>query len=295
MRINVEFMNAGRSAYSRPPVARPKDSGLFWWTIIITLLLGAAIASWFFSIYVFAYPEKPFNYRVLGRLKKIPDLTDFEIASAPPGAFLGPKAAFQKFDPLSDAQLKAKSELFRRAYITNYKDSDEKAIYLKGDFKIYQVRPLTEADVFPRGLVVRAQAVEKVDDKPLEYPNTIIEFVFPTEQPASASFNVGDILAIDQKSVFAKSGDGGAEMHRSFASVLNIQRLPDQKLLFTVVPLLYGTYDIDPGKELRITLAPPKKLNMDGRWPLTDEAVGLTGALLSPVPASVADLTTPTQ
>ena len=285
MRFNVEFMNGGRSSYSRPVAAKPKDTGLFWWTIIITLLLGAAIATWFFSIYIFAYPEKPFNYRFLGRLHKLADLTKFEVNSVPAGTFLGPKAAFQKFDSLTDGQLKAKSELFRRSYIVNYKDVDDKPIYLKGDFKIYQVRPLGETDVFTTGIVIRAQAIEKVDDKPLEYPNTVLEFVFPTNGKAQPAFNVGDILTIDQKSVFTNPG-APANDARSYASVLNIQRLPDQKLLFTVVPLLYGTYFIDREKDLRLTLEPPAKLNMDGRWPLTDEAVGQS---VPAAPASVAE------
>ncbi|MBP7948249.1 MAG: hypothetical protein KA004_01245 [Verrucomicrobiales bacterium] len=270
-------MSAGRFSHSRTVAPKVKDSGLFWWAVIITLLLGAAIASWFFSIYLFAYPEKPFNYRFLNRLHKLETITKFKLNDVPAGNFYSPKAAFQEFSRLTDDQLAKMSERLRRAYITNYKGADDKPVYLRGDFKIYQVRPLTEADVFQSGLVVRAQAFEKLEKSVEVFPNTLIEFVLPTSGPAQAAFNVNDVLTIDQKSIFAAADDAaGAGSRRSYASVLNIQKLPGEKLLFTTVPLLYGTYEINREQGARITLEPPAKLNMDGRWPLTDEAVGTT-------------------
>lgn len=281
-------MSAGRSSYSRSAVvSKPADTGLFWWTIIITLLLGAAIASWFFSIYIFAYPEKPFNYRLLNRLHKLETIKKFELNDVPNGKTYGPKAAFQEFNRLTDAQLKAKGELLRRAYITNYKDIEDKPIYIRGDFKIYQVRPLDPTDVFQSGIVVRAQAIEKVEGAPLEYPNTLVEFVFPTDGPAQAAFNVNDVLTIDQKSVFAKEGDKSSDGRRFYASLLNLERLPQDKLLFTLVPLTYGSCEINGDKEARLTMVPPTKLNMDGHWPITDEAVG---GMPAATPTTVADI-----
>ncbi len=281
MASKVNYLSAGRSSYSRSGVAAkpPADTGLFWWTIIITLLLGAAIASWFFSIYVFSYPEKPYNYKLLNRMQKLDKLKKFEPNDVPNGKTYGAKAAFQEFDVLSDAQLKVKSGLLRRSYLTNYKAIEDKPVYMKGDYKIYQVRPLDESDVFQSGLVVRAQAIERVENAPQEFPNTLIEFIFPTAGPAQAAFNVNDVLTIDQRSVFAKEGDKNADGGRHFyASVLNMERLPQNKLLFTLVPLVYPTCAINGDLNSQITMAPPAKLNMDGRWPLTDEAAGVIAA-----------------
>lgn len=284
MSFNVEFMSAGRSAHSRGATQKPAEAGLFWWTIIITLLLGAAIASWFFSIYIFAYPEKPFNYKLLSRLHKLEPLKKFERNEVPSGKIYGPKGAFQEFDRLTDKQLLDKSNILRRSYVTNYRSIEDRPVYLKGDFKIYQVRPLIATDVFTSGLVVRAQSIEEVESAPLEYPNTLIEFVFPTTGPALAAFSVGDILTIDQRSVVAKSSDKKGDGRRFYASALNIARLPQNKLLFTLVPLLYPNCEINGDQDANIAMAVPAKLNMDGRWPITDEAAGV----VSPA-ASVAD------
>jgi hypothetical protein len=286
MALNVEFLNAGRSSYSsRGATAKPADTGLFWWTIIITLLLGAAIASWFFSIYVFNYPEVPFNYKLLNRLHKIEPLKKFERNDVPNGVVYGAKAAFQKFDVLTDKQLEEKSSLLRRSYLTNYRAIEDKPIYIKGDYKIYQVRPLTAVDVFPSGIVVRAQAIEPVEGAPMEFPNTIVEFVFPTNGPALAAFNVGDVLTIDQRSIYAKDGDKKTDARKFFASVINMERLPQHKLLLTLVPLLYGNCEINGDPDSKLTMDPPAKLNLEGKWPITEEATGSMGT----PPTSVAN------
>src|SRR6187401_3251752 len=55
-----------------------RGNGLFWWTILITLLIGVATFCWFFSIMVFKYPEKPFNYRLLTKLEKLEPIAKFD-------------------------------------------------------------------------------------------------------------------------------------------------------------------------------------------------------------------------
>jgi hypothetical protein len=279
MALNVEFLNAGRSAYSsRGATGKPADTGLFWWTIIITLLLGLAIASWFFSIYVFTYPEVPFNYKLLNRLHKLDPLKKFENKEVPTGKIYGPKAAFQEFDRLTDKQLQEKSKLLRRSYLTNYRAIEDKPIYMRGDYKIYQVRPLTSEDVFPSGLIVRAQAIEAVEGVPMEFPNTIIEFVFPTNGPAMAAFNVGDVLTIDQRSIYSKEApDKKADGRKFFASMVNLERLPQHKLIFTLVPLVYGACEVNGDRDSRLSMEPPAKLNLEGHWPITEEAAGALG------------------
>jgi hypothetical protein len=276
MRLRVEFVNSGRPSPGRNNLlAKEQDKGLFWWAIVNTLLLGGAIASWFFSIYLFSYPERAFNYNLLSRLNKVDPLTRWQVSSVPSGKPFQPRAAFQEFERLSDEQLATKSALMKRSYITNYKSLEERPMYLSGKFKIYQVRPLDASDVFQNGLVVRAQAIENVDGVDTEFPNTLVEFIFPTDGPAQAAFNVNDVLAIDL-----------AKPKRSYASILNVERLPGKKLLFTVVPLLYGTYDLNKEEGVQLTLAPPKSLNMAGNWPLTEEGIGVTALAPAVAPTS---------
>jgi hypothetical protein len=270
MRLHVEFMQSGRSSSpARATTDRQGDKSLFWWIIIITLLLGAAIASWFMSIFIFSYPERPWNYNFLRQVNKVEKLKHWKVLagsedSVPSGKFLGPREVFQEFDRLSDEKLQAKSALLKRSYITNYSSQDERPTYVKGKFRIYHVRPLTTADIFTQGLVVRAQALDIVESREEEFPNTIIEFVFPTDGPAQAAFSVNDVLAIDTTS----------KDRRSYASIINIERVAEQKLLFTVVPLVYGTYNVNKDENLQLALSPPAILNMNGKWPITEETVG---------------------
>lgn len=284
MPLNLELMSATRGSYSRSAAQKPADSGLFWWTIAITLLLGLAISTWFVSIYVFHYPEKPFNYKLLGRLSKLEQIKKFDTRDVPTGKTYGPKAAFHEFDRLNSKQLQEKSESLRRSYITNYKQIEDKPVYLRGDYRIYQVRPLDPTDVFQSGIVVRAQAIEDVEGTPLEFPNTLIEFVFPTKGPAQAAFNVNDVLTIDQNSLLSKTSGKKTSSRRFYASLINIERLQQNKLLFTLVPLLYGSCEINGDPDSKLTMEPPVKLNMDGRWPITEEAAGVI-----PSPSSVAN------
>ena len=72
----------------------------------------------------------------------------------------------------------------------------------------------------------------------------------------------GDDLALDRKS--------------TFASVVNVAHVSEDDLCFTVVPLVYGSYEIDGSG--RIDLSPPRKLNLGGRWPITDEVPAAGGA-----------------
>jgi hypothetical protein len=237
--------------------------------ILITILLGLVVASWFGSIYLFSYPERPFNYNLLQRMKKVEKLQAWNAGNAPKGKFYSPRGIFQDFDRLSDDNLATKSNLLKRIYLTNYKNLDERPVYLQGRFRVYQVRPLVETDVFPSGLVVRAQAIEQQEGRDVEFPNTIMEMVFPTNGPAQAAFEINDILSLD--------ATGDRKNYRSYASVVHMQRLPEQKMIFTTVPLLYGTYEFNKDQGLALSLSPPTMLNMNGRWPLTDEGIGVQG------------------
>jgi hypothetical protein len=225
-----------------------RDRSLFWWTVAITILLGLATFSWFFSIYVFSHPEKPLNYQILTRFDKLLPPRDFSPLEVPGGQFLEPKAGYAKFYAMPDHLLAESNSLFKRHYITNY--ADETPLYLRGLFRVYQVRGLTGDDVFPQGLVVRARA--------RDYPNVVIEYVFPTPdgtEPNPDLLAAGDDLALDRSS--------------TFASVIHIARLPQDQLCFTLVPLVYGSYEIDGAG--KIDLSPPDKLNLSGRLPITDE------------------------
>lgn len=265
MAPRVEFMHAPRGGWSRAAtVVKRTDSGLFWWAIAITFLIGLATFSWFFCIYVFTHPEKPFNYGLLNRFHKLDPLKVFSEKDIPGGKTLAHKDMYQKFYSFSDDNLKQQNSDLHRAYITNYRD--ERPIYVRGNFKVVHSRPLTKSDVFTCGTIARAVALVE-DDR--EYRNVVIEYILPSKTPPTDQFLPGDILKLD-------TADQAGRLRR-YASLLNVQRQHDDELVFTIVPLAYGEH-ANPQAGFSITGEPPDLLNMEGRWPITDDALGSPSA-----------------
>ena len=79
----------------------------------------------------------------------------------------------------------------------------------------------------------------------------------------------GDLLDIDSR----------RSKKRLHGAVINIHRLNEDVLVFTVVPLMYGEHLIDPVKGKILTATPPAQLNMSGPLPITDDSFG-TGSRL---------------
>lgn len=274
MRPHVEFMNAPRGSLSRAAQAvKRADGGMFWWTIGISLLMGMATFSWIFSIYVFTHPEKPFNYSFLEKVHRLEPIVQFTEKNAPPGKTYSPKDLYQKFYSLSDSNLRDNNSILRRNYITNYKTKADRPFYVSGRFRIVHARPLNQNDLFQSGMVARAVSINE-DDR--EYRNVIVEYVLPTEAAVrpDVEFNAGDILDIDSR----------RRKRRLYSSVINVERLSEDVLVFTVIPLLYGEHTVDSAKNLTLTAAPPARLNLKGLLPITSSNSGSPSTVFGTAP-----------
>ena len=252
--MQIQFLNDGseyRSYGGGNFSKKQQSSGLFWWTILITLLMGAATFCWFFSIVLFAQPEKPFHYRLLAKVKKLEPLRKFSPLSVPQGKFLGPREVLANYYSHTAEFLSLENDLLKRAFIKNYRDQTPR--YVKGEFTVIAGRELTESDVFSQGWVVRARAneIEDVD----------IEIVFPGVEQAPVGYVTGDKISLDQTS--------------TFASTVHVQKLPSDRLCVTVLPLAYQGFEIANVGKLKMDA--PKVLNMDAPWPIArdlDEVQG---------------------
>lgn len=275
-------MNAPRGSLSRAAqTVKKADGGMFWWTIGISLLVGLATFSWIFSIYVFTHPEKPFNYSFLEKVHRLEPILQFTEKNAPPGKTYAPKDLYQKFYSLSDSNLKDNNSILRRNYITNYKTKADRPFYVSGRFRIVHARPLNKDDLFQNGMVARAVAINE-DDR--EYRNVIVEYVLPTEAELrpDVEFNAGDILDIDSR----------RRKRRLYSSVINVERLNEDVLVFTVIPLLYGEHTVDSTKNLTLTAAPPARLNLKAFLPITSSNF-LSSTASVPAPATGMDAGVP--
>ncbi len=235
----TEYRSFGGGSFSR----NNSSSGLFWWTILITLLMGAAIFCWFFCIVVFSHPERPFHYRLLTRLNKLEPIREFSKLSVPQGKFLSAREALAAYFSLTPVHLSVENDILKRSYIRNYKETEREPQYLKGEFSVIGSRPLTDGDVFTSGWVVRARSndIEDVD----------IELILPGARPGAARYAAGDKIVLDQKS--------------TFASTVHVQKLAEDRLCITVVPIAYQGFAVPSGP---IAMEAPQSLNMDALWPI---------------------------
>jgi hypothetical protein len=252
--MQIRFLSDGNEfrSYGGGSFSKKKDSGgIFWWSILITLLMGFATFCWFFSIMVFAHPEKPFNYRVLARFDKLDPLRKFTTYTVPQGKFLPPRDLLTEFYAFTSDQLAVKNDMLKRSYIRNYKQ--EQPMYVKGSYEVINARPLSSSDVIAEGWVVRARStdIEDVD----------IEIVLPGNKANVDPYQVGDTIVLDQKN--------------TFTAALHVQKFDQERVCVTLMPLAYQGFDAKDGKPLE--MKPPEMLNMEAYWPLTrDPASGST-------------------
>lgn len=230
----------------------PRKDNLFAWTIAILLLAGFAIACWIFSFYVFGHPEEAFSYKILTKLKKLDPPKRFEITAAPRGEFLGPQELWDRYNRMTDRELKRTSEVLMRNYLRNYKLTQELVPYVVGSFMILDSNELRDDNLFTSGVAVIAQAKSM--------PYVLLEQAFTTDRknvPAMHRMLLSgvdfDIRKIDE-----------------LAALVNVKRLGDGRLLFTTVPILYGGYapTDTPGT---FSLEPPTRLNMAAGLPIATE------------------------
>lgn len=243
--MQVRFLSDGSEyrTYGGGSLSQKKEGGgIFWWAILITLLMGAATFCWFFSIMVFSHPEKPFNYKVLAKFKKLTPLRPYTIYTAPPGKSFGPRDLMSEFYSYNHEQLGVRNDMLKRAYLKNYQH--EQPLYLLGSFRVLNVRPLSATDVFTKGWIVRARSSELED--------VDLELVLPGLEKTDAPFATGDTFNLQK---------------RSYASALHVQRMEEDRMCVTVVPLAYQA--VAKAGEETMALTPPDSLNMEAYWPIT--------------------------
>jgi len=277
--MRIQFLNDGSEfrTYGGGSFSKAKSTGgLFWWTLLIFLLLALATVSWFFSIWVFAHPEKPFSYNLLNRLEKLEPIRRWSLRTVPNGQILTSNKLLEDYFYFSPEQLRVANDMMKRNYIKNFKDHSP--VYVAGAFHVLAARPLSKNDVFTQGWVVvaRSNEIEDVD----------VELLLPGLVSDAAPYKEGDPLLIEKK--------------KTFASVVHVQRLDSERIQATLVSLLYQSA---PGKEAGVpatgdavaTLAPPERLNMEAAWPVSrDLKIAAPAAMdLKATQREVATRTTP--
>jgi len=277
--MRVQFLNDGSEfrTYGGGSFSKTKGTGgLFWWTLAIFLLLALATTSWFFSIWVFAHPEKPFSYKLLSRLEKLEPLRKWSVHTVPNGPILTSNKLLEQYFYYSSEQMRVANDELKRAYIKNFKEHSPE--YLIGKFNVLATRPLGTGDVFTKGWVVVARSTDLED--------VDVELVLPGLESETPPYKEGDALLIEKK--------------KTFASVVHVQRLEGERIQATLVSLLYANAPYKEGDEVPavidednqvVTLAPPAKLNMEALWPVSHD-LKISGPTVAETPAKPREVAT---
>lgn len=243
--MHVRFLSDGSEyrSYGGGSISQKKEGGgIFWWAVLITLLMGLATFCWFFSIMVFSQPEKPFNYKILAKFHKLTPLRPYSLYTAPAGRGLGAREILTEFYPYNSNQLALKNDLLKRSFLKNYQH--EQPMYLLGSYKVLEARKLSQSDVFEKGWLLRARSVD-LEDVDMEY-------IMPGLESEEAPCAVGDVIKLEK---------------RTYASVLHFEKLSEESVCASVVPLAYQTAVFANGKAHKLT--PPEVLNIEAGWPLS--------------------------
>ncbi|MDB6155848.1 MAG: hypothetical protein JWL90_4301 [Chthoniobacteraceae bacterium] len=230
-----------------PPKGR---DNLFIWTVFILLLIGLAFACWLGSFYIFGHPEQPRAYRILKKLHKIEKPERFKVTAAPPGEFISAQKLFDKYGKSTRLELERENAELLRNYITNYREPSKLVPYIRGKFNILDSYELKKTDIFPSGVVALAQAAD--------FPQMLIEHVYPAA--------LKDVPL--QKKMLQTGLDMSVERTIDLSAIIHVERVYNGRLLFTVVPLLYGTYALKGGQGT-FGLEPPEDINIEAGVPIT--------------------------
>ena len=228
---------------------RAGGNHIFLWTVFILLLTGFCLATWIGTFTVFGHPERPFSYRILRRIKKLDPPQRYKLNAAPQGEFLTAEKAYARYAAMSDFDLRTLNVQLTRDYIRNFQQTTATVPYLTGRFSVMQSFPLQPKDLFPSGAAALAVS--------LDNPQFLVEQIYPADAETGT--------------VIANSLVPGVELEHKrtydLSAVTRVTRLPDGRILATVVPLTYGSFTLKTS-ELSFSLEPPNELNLAAGWPV---------------------------
>lgn len=240
------------SIAKRPATFSFFSNSLFAWTIFILLLIGIAITSWLGSFYIFGHPEEPTSYRILTKLKKIEAPKRYELTEAPRGEFVTANQLLERYGKLTPRELdKLNAELLRN-YIRNFNQTKSPLAYVIGNFNILDSFELKDSDFFPTGVVALAQSSDN--------PQVLLEHVFTADPKTIPTLHRTLLTGLDID----------LKRRQDLSAVIHIAKLPDGRLKFTAVPLLYGSYASTQGPG-SFTLEPPASVNPESGLPIVRE------------------------
>ena len=256
----------------------PRRPSFFWWTLINILALAFAILSWTGCYFLFKFPDRPWNYSVLKKLDKLPELTFLESRNLPKVTTLPPEQIYKLIYERKDTEessvtlpkfLSAETQQtlnlqLKRNYITNFKEP-KNLNYVRGKWRILSIRELTKNDFISQGYALLAQALSIPADQehstnPEYLPVPVqLEIILPTAEGVEIPPNT----EITTDNVFTLT-----RLPHAIA-ILHIARdgSPDEPITrISTIPLLDKPFPLTDESSIPLTL--PRHINPKGLFPL---------------------------
>ncbi len=253
----------------------PRRPNYFWWTLINLLAIAFAVLSWTGCYFIFNFPEKPWNYSILEKLGRLPEITFFEGSNLPKATTLPPKQLYgmiyqrrndnegtpQLLDPTT---LKTLNLQLKRNYVTNFKKPIN-LNYVRGTWRILSVRELEADDFVTSGFAILAQALaipseqeNSTNPELLPFP-VELEIILPTA-PDTRIPNNTEITAENSFEI-DRSRNGLIIIHVARGGTADepISRL-------TTIPLLNKPFTLT--KDANIKLTVPTRVNLKASFPI---------------------------
>lgn len=229
----------------------------FWWAVVILLAACFAAVSWAGLLYVYRFPEKAENYEFLEKLNQLPKPEEISRSDAPEGIeTLSAISLHSKFLALPDASREQLNLELRRRFIAGLVEQDL-IYYVKGSYKVLEVRDLTEDDFVSGGFAVKLQASIQVDEyrPPSPYP-LYLELILPNAKAAQKIFYpVGEILELNRVPNYV------ALLHGMTQTLAN-----ERIAVVTAMPIVKTSQRTAEGSAIRVSL--PMKYQLSGSLPL---------------------------
>lgn len=255
----------------------PRRSSYFWWTLINFLALAFAVLSWTGCYFLFNFPERPWNYSVLKKFDRLPELSFIEnedlpkVTTLPPDKLYGmiykrqPTVAGLDSLPefLNPQTLQTLNIQLKRNYLTNFKDA-KNLNYVRGTWRILSVRALTKEDFIQQGFVVLAQALAI----PAEQENSTNPELFPFPVELEIVLPTAKGVAIPADTEIKTSNSFELSRLPHALGIIHIARggTNDEPVSrITAIPLLDSPFQLT--SESRIPVQAPKHVNPNASLP----------------------------
>lgn len=253
---------------------KKRHPSIFWWSLINVIALAFAIFSWTGCYFLFNFPERPWNYSVLQKINRLPELTFFEKQDLPKGKAIPPGLIYQRYDDVTlrrtnpnkspGETLATLNAQLKRNYISHYK-SPVSHHYIAGNWRIRSVRKLDDKDFISSGFALLAQALvipnaqmDSTSPELLPYP-VELEILLPTSSETE----------IPPQTEIAEDNSFTLNKHPHALAVLHVSRsgTPDEPVTrVTAIPLSQTAFPLT--KDTVLPLLPPTQVNPEGQFPL---------------------------